>query len=98
MNRRPGHLHLTAGRSRGIGAAIAASPAGGGWGGRRPPAGRVGIVTGGSRGIGAAIAASLAEDGAAVVVSGRDAERLARAAEESRAQGGGAPAGVPAAG
>ena len=41
--------------------------------------GRVVIVTGGSRGIGAAIAALLAEHGASVVVSGRDADRLQRA-------------------
>ena len=39
-------------------------------------AGRAVIVTGGSRGIGAAIAASLAEHGASVIVSGRDADRL----------------------
>jgi 3-oxoacyl-[acyl-carrier protein] reductase len=50
--------------------------------------GRVAIVTGGSRGIGAAIAALLAEDGAAVVVSGRDADRLQRTAKELEAQGG----------
>jgi 3-oxoacyl-[acyl-carrier protein] reductase len=41
-----------------------------------PLAGKVAIVTGGSRGIGAATAAWLAEHGAAVVVSGRDADRL----------------------
>ncbi|PYN00062.1 MAG: hypothetical protein DME08_04500 [Candidatus Rokuibacteriota bacterium] len=40
-----------------------------------PLAGRVAVVTGGSRGIGAAIARLLAEAGAAVVVSGRDADR-----------------------
>jgi 3-oxoacyl-[acyl-carrier protein] reductase len=49
--------------------------------------GRVAIVTGGSRGIGAAIAALLAEDGAAVVVSGRDSDRLERTATELEAQG-----------
>jgi 3-oxoacyl-[acyl-carrier protein] reductase len=45
-------------------------------------AGRVAIVTGGSRGIGAATAAVLAEDGAAVVVSGLDADRLERAVKD----------------
>jgi len=38
--------------------------------------GRAMIVTGGSRGIGAAIAAVLAEHGASVLVSGRDADRV----------------------
>jgi 3-oxoacyl-[acyl-carrier protein] reductase len=38
--------------------------------------GRSAIVTGGTRGIGAAIAALLAERGASVVVSGRDADRV----------------------
>ncbi len=49
--------------------------------------GKVAIVTGGSRGIGAAIAALLADDGAAVVVSGRDAERVERTAKALEAQG-----------
>jgi 3-oxoacyl-[acyl-carrier protein] reductase len=44
--------------------------------------GRVAIVTGGSRGIGAATAAALAKDGAAVVVSGLDADRLERAVKD----------------
>jgi 3-oxoacyl-[acyl-carrier protein] reductase len=55
--------------------------------GGKPLAGRVAIVTGGSRGIGLAAAALLAEDGAAVIVSGRDADRLARASTEIEALG-----------
>jgi len=50
-------------------------------------AGRVVIVTGGTRGIGLAIARCLAEDGASVVVSGRDAARLEAAARELEALG-----------
>jgi 3-oxoacyl-[acyl-carrier protein] reductase len=53
----------------------------------KPLTGRVAIVTGGSRGIGAASAALLAEGGAAVVVSGRDADRLDRAVKELTASG-----------
>ena len=53
-------------------------------------AGRVVVVTGGGRGIGLAIARSLAEDGASVVVSGRDAGRLHAAVVEI--DGMGAPA------
>lgn len=49
--------------------------------------GRVAVVTGGSRGIGAAVAASLAEEGASVVVSGRDAARAEAAAKELEAVG-----------
>ena len=50
-------------------------------------AGRVAIVTGGSRGIGLAIARLLAEDGASVVVSGRDPTRLQKAAKELESTG-----------
>lgn len=45
------------------------------------------LVTGGSSGIGLAIARALAEDGYAVTVSARRAEKLAAAAEELRGAG-----------
>ena len=50
-------------------------------------AGKVAVVTGGSRGIGLAIAGWLAEHGASVVVSGRDADRLQTAVKELEAHG-----------
>jgi gluconate 5-dehydrogenase len=49
--------------------------------------GRVALVTGSSAGLGQAIARGLAEAGAAVVVNGRDPDRLAGAAEALRADG-----------
>jgi 3-oxoacyl-[acyl-carrier protein] reductase len=49
--------------------------------------GKVAVVTGGSRGIGLAIAGWLAEHGASVVVSGRDADRLQAAVKELEAHG-----------
>ena len=52
-----------------------------------PLDGKVAIITGGSRGIGAEVGARLAEDGAAVVVSGRDGERLQRTVREWETQG-----------
>jgi 3-oxoacyl-[acyl-carrier protein] reductase len=50
--------------------------------------GRVAVVTGGTRGIGLATARLLAEDGASVVVSGRDDGRLEAAARELEGAGG----------
>ena len=52
-----------------------------------PLDGKVAIITGGSRGIGAEIGARLAEDGAAVVVSGRDGDRLQHTVREWETQG-----------
>jgi 3-oxoacyl-[acyl-carrier protein] reductase len=51
-------------------------------------AGRAMIVTGGSRGIGAAIAALMAEHGAGVLVSGRDADRVQTAVKAMEGLGG----------
>lgn len=53
-------------------------------------AGRIAIVTGGSRGIGEAVAAWLAEHGAGVVVSARDADRLQATVKRIEEQGGAA--------
>lgn len=50
--------------------------------------GQVGIVTGSSRGIGRAVATALVEQGAAIVVNGRDASAVERAAAEIRSAGG----------
>jgi 3-oxoacyl-[acyl-carrier protein] reductase len=52
-----------------------------------PLDGKVAIITGGSRGIGAEVGARLAEDGAAVVVSGRDGDRLQHTVREWETQG-----------
>ena len=53
----------------------------------KPLAGKVALVTGGTRGIGLAVARLLADDGASVVVSGRDPDRLESAAKELEALG-----------
>ena len=53
----------------------------------KPLAGRVVVITGGTRGIGLASARLLAEDGASVVVSGRDAGRLEAVTRELEAAG-----------
>ncbi len=59
-----------------------------------PLSGRGAVVVGGSRGIGLAVATLLAEQGAGVVVNGRDADAAAQAAE--RIDGAVAHAGSPA--
>ncbi len=50
--------------------------------------GRVALVTGASRGIGFAIAEALADNGARVLLNGRDRTMLLRKTEELRAKGG----------
>ncbi len=52
-----------------------------------PLDGRVAIVTGGTRGIGRAIARALSGDGASVVLTGRDAARVAEAVRDVEARG-----------
>ena len=49
--------------------------------------GSTALVTGSSRGLGRAMAEGLAEAGAAIVLNGADADRLAKAATEMRAAG-----------
>lgn len=57
---------------------------------------RVAVVMGGSAGLGRAVALELAREGARVVVSARDEERLRRAAEEIGAETGAEVVPVPA--
>lgn len=49
---------------------------------------KVAVITGGSRGIGLALARAFAEAGYALVITGRDAARLERAASELKGSGG----------
>ena len=49
--------------------------------------GRLALVTGSSRGIGHALAKGLAENGARIVVNGRDAEKVGKAAASFRSSG-----------
>ncbi len=50
--------------------------------------GKVAIVTGGSKGLGKVIAKQLAQEGASVVINGRDMDALKEAAQEIRQEGG----------
>jgi NAD(P)-dependent dehydrogenase (short-subunit alcohol dehydrogenase family) len=50
-------------------------------------AARAGLVTGGSSGIGKALARALAQEGHAVTIAARDEGKLAKAADELRAEG-----------
>ncbi|MCS0502789.1 SDR family oxidoreductase [Ancylobacter mangrovi] len=52
--------------------------------------GRTALVLGSSRGLGEAIARTLAKEGVRVIVTGRDAERVAKVAGDIRAAGGNA--------
>ena len=54
----------------------------------KPLAGRVIIVTGASRGIGRAIALRLARDGAKIVLTARDAAKLAEVVKQIELEGG----------
>lgn len=58
--------------------------------------GRRALVMGASKGLGRSIADALAEEGAALVVSGRDQARLDAAAAELKARGAAAAHGIPA--
>ena len=49
--------------------------------------GRLALVTGSSAGIGLGVARGLAQAGAAVVLNGRDAARLAATAQQMRSEG-----------
>lgn len=50
--------------------------------------GKVAIITGGGQGVGLGIARTFAREGASIVLTGRDADKIARAADELEALGG----------
>jgi 3-oxoacyl-[acyl-carrier protein] reductase len=57
--------------------------------------GRRALVMGGTKGLGRSIADALAEEGAHLVISGRDQGRLDQAASELKAKGAASAAGIP---